>query len=231
MVKKISLFIFGLLLTQVVLAQEKLHGGSGGFYLGGKQYNTNSYNYYLADGVDGLQNNLVTIGGGGYTILNNWMLGGYGFYRGGERKDVSYFSPTGGQDITYSLNGGGGYLTLGYVVFHTDRLIVFPQAGLGLESLGLSKTLNEDVTFRANDNLSAEYSWSSPMLDLGAGIDLFPTKKGLKIGLRAGYNLSLQNNNDWRHAGGELISSDLPENDLDGFYINLIVGGGGIGTR
>lgn len=210
------------------MAQDKVSGGSGGFHIGFKQYSTSNYSYFLEDGVTDLDDNILTIGGGGYHIIKNWMIGGYGFYRGGESRDVPFFSPGGGgQEFNYALNGGGGYLTLGYVAFHTDKLLVFPQLGIGLESLTLNKTLNEDITFQPDDFLSTDYSWSSPMLDIGAGVDFFPLK-GLKVGLRAGYNFSLQKDNDWKHRGGDLLGTNLPENDLDGFYIHLTLGGGWI---
>jgi len=58
---------------------------------------------------------------------------------------------------------------------------------------------------------------------------VFPFDNGLKLGIRIGYQLSTERgNNDWSHEGGKLTGNDLPENDLDGMYLTLTLGGGGL---
>jgi hypothetical protein len=223
---KISLLIGFTLTIYNSAAQEKINGGSGGFMIGGKQYNTSSYNHFMSDGVDDLMNNLIRIGGGGYGIFNNWIVGGYGFYQGGDNKSTSWPGTTGQQQINYSLEGGGGYLTLGYVAFKKDNLLLFPKTGIGLESLSLNKVQKEDLSFQSDEYYSSEYTWNSLMLDLGVGLDWFPFENGMKLGLRAGYNLSLSRDADWKHSGGDFTNDQLPENDLDGFYLQLLIGGG-----
>mgnify|MGYP006423378071 CR=1 FL=1 len=218
--------------TQSGFGQDKISGGSGGFHIGSKFYNTQNYSYFLEDGVADLNNNLLSIGGEGYMVYKNFMIGGRGFYQGGESRDVAVGSPLqDSRNYTYSLNGGGGYLTLGYAAYSKNDLLIFPQLGIGIESLSLEKSLNETVVFEPQESLSAEYSWSSPMLDIGIGADWFPFKNGTKIGLRLGYTISLQRNSNWSHSGGEFIKSDLPENNLNGFYVNLVIGGGGFTTK
>ena len=212
--------------------QSTISGGSGGFHFGPKFYNTSNFNYFLEDGVADLNNNLLSFGGGGYMVHKNFMIGGRGFYQGGESRDVAVGSPLqDSRNYTYSLNGGGGYLTFGYSAYSKNNLLIFPQLGIGIESLSLEKSLNETVVFEPRESLSTEYSWSSPMLDIGFAADWFPFKHGTKIGLRLGYTISLQRNSNWSHSGGEFISSDLPENNLDGFYVNLVIGGGGFTTK
>lgn len=214
--------------TQSGFTQDKISGGAGGFHIGSKFYNTQNYSFFLDDGVADLDDNLRSIGGGGYIIYKNFMLGGRGFYQGGESRDVTFVDPFEGSTIyTYSVGGGGGYLNLGYVVHSAKDLLVFPQLGLGYEALVLEKALNEATSFDPGEALSTEYRWGSPMLDIAAGIDWFPFENyGAKVGLRIGYTISMQRNTDWSHSGGDFVSSTLPTNNLDGFYLNISIGGG-----
>lgn len=128
-------------------------------------------------------------------------------------------------NLAYELDGGGGYINMGYVVFNTQELLVFPLLGLGLDALGIEQQINEDIAFETNQFLAANYFIVSPNIDLGVGIDWFPQKKEYKLGLRVGYNLSFSDTNKWRHYGGEITNNDLPNNDLNGFYLRLTLGG------
>lgn len=227
--KSAFLIIVSILLINpgMLLSQSKVNGGSGGFHFGGKLYDTEAFNYFNSLNNQTFSNNLITVGGGGYFIFNNFMIGGYGFYRGGEKKDVLLENPFEDyQQFNLSINGGGGYLTLGYVVFATEKTIAFPQLGIGFEALAYHQSIDEDIMVSNSEFSSSEYAWRSPMLDLGFGVDTFPFDNGLKVGLRVGYNLSLGQDNDWWHQGGEILNTDLPDNDLNGFYLNLVVGGG-----
>lgn len=229
MKKKALIILLSILLTNplALLAQSKVNGGSGGFHFGGKLYDTEAFNYFNSLNNQTFSDNLVTVGGGGYFILNNFMIGGYGFFRGGENNDFSLGTPFNDyQRFNLSIDGGGGYLTLGYVVFATDKTIAFPQLGIGLEALSYNQTIDEDITINNGEFTSSEYTWRSPMIDLGFGVDTFPFDNGLKVGLRVGYNLSLGQDSDWWHRGGEILNPDLPGNNLNGFYLNLVVGGG-----
>lgn len=221
-------FSFLLISTQGVFGQDKVSGGSGSFFLGSKLYHVESYEFFLEKGVENLNNNLISIGGGGYHLYKNLMLGGQGFYQAGKNRDVTLGGPQqDSQNYTYSLSGGGGYLTLGYVIHSTSSVLVFPQMGIGYESLGLEKILNGNRTLNRREALSSEYYWSSPMLDFSTGVDWFPlNKKGLKVGVRIGYKFSIQRDNKWTHSGGEFVGSNLPKNNLNGVYFNLAVGGG-----
>lgn len=215
-----------LMATLSTNAQTKLNGGSGGLYIGGKGYDVSKYEHFLGEGINDLNDNLFTLGGGGYHIFNNLLIGGYGFYRQGDSEEVSLYNFNGGENFEYALRGGGGYFTVGYVVFQkSNKVIAFPQLGLGFESLSLNKNTIKDVVILDGQLLSTEYSWNSPMLDLGLGIDFYFLKY-FKVGVRTGYNLSLQNNDDWQHRGADFRGTGLPENNLDGFYFNLVFGGG-----
>ncbi len=221
--KSFSLLIISLLITHLASAQEKVFGASGGFHLGLKSYDTENYQFFMPDDAAILDNGLVTLGGDGYVIFRNWLVGGSGFYSSGDRQNLSVNA----QSYEYKIKGGSGYLNLGYVMFHGSSWFFFPQAGIGIESLSLVKTLDESTDFSVQDNFSARYNYNSPMLQIGFGFDFFPLGTSMtKFGIRAGYQLSLQQDNEWQHAGGGITGQDLPENNLNGFFVNLVIGGG-----
>lgn len=215
----ISISLLALLsLTGSSHAQDKLKGGSGGFMVGYKAYNTSAYQFFVAESGPTLGDGLIQIGGEGYGLINRWVIGGGGYYNRGDKVEDS--------NLEYQLHGGGGYLNVGYVVYTTDQMLVFPLLGVGADALGINRGIDEDVAFEPGRFLEANYFTITPILDLGAGVDWFPYKKGLKLGIRAGYNISLSRDNDWRHYGGDVTDPGLPSNDLDGFYVRLTVGGG-----
>lgn len=151
------------------MAQTKVFGGSGGFYFGGKFYDPASYQYFLPDQAESLGSNLITLGGGAMGVFNDWVVGGYGFYRGGDRLSVES-----NQIYSYSLNGGGGYFNIGYVIFQGADWLIYPLAGIGVEGLKLNKTIDEDVGYSPDQLLSAEYNWTSPMLEISLAYDIYP---------------------------------------------------------
>ncbi|WKN43377.1 hypothetical protein [Tunicatimonas pelagia] len=204
-------------------AQERQIGGSGGFMVGYKSYNTSAYQYFVREGGPAIGNNLLQIGGEGYLLINRWVLGGGGYYSRGDEAEE-------GTEL-YELDGGGGYVHVGYVLYQQDEFLLFPLVAIGADALGISRRVNEDITYEPNRFLEANYFTFTPTIDLGVGADWFPGKKGIKLGLRAGYNLSLSRGNEWRHYGGEITNTDLPNNDLDGFYVRLTVGGGHFKSR
>lgn len=225
--KRISFIVMALAISTFAIAQDKVFGGSGSFYLGVKSYDTENYQFFMPEDAPPLDNGFITIGGGGYMLYSNWLIGGYGVFRTGDRQNLAIGTGTGNQNYDYKLNGGGGYLNLGYVLFYGSSWIFFPQIGFGVESMSLEKSLTDDADFAVQQNLSAKYTWNSPMLELALGFDFFPLGSSrIKFGLRAGYHLSLNQDNEWHHEGGDYTGPDLPENYLNGFFVNLAIGGG-----
>ena len=219
-----SLLITLLIITTPIFAQ--LNGGSGGFHIGFKRASMDSYNYFTPENLDGFENNLTRVGGGGYWVINNVVIGGSGFSIRGDVKNTSLTTPIAG-NYEYALKGGGGYLNVGYVVYGSPFFLVFPMVGFGFEGVSMIKSFDEDIMFQEGNLLSSEYSWSSPMLDIGLGIDFFPFPDyGVKMGFRIGYNLSLSNTSEWYYQGGEVLNDDLPDHDLNGLYLTFVIGGG-----
>jgi len=168
-------------------------------------------------------NGLLQLGGEGYGILNRWIIGGSGHFSSGDQQSDN------GEE--YYLRGGGGYFHLGYVLYDGAELLAFPLLGFGADALGINRSVSGDIRFEPDRFLEVTYFTLTTAVDLGVGMDWFPGKKGFKLGVRAGYNLSLSADNTWRHYEGELTDSDLPDNDLDGFYLRLTIGGGHFGFK
>ena len=219
----ITLAIISTSLCNTSQAQDRLKGGSGGFIVGFKSYNTSAHQFFIPEGGPTIGDNIIQFGGEGYGLLNRWVIGGSGYMSRGDQTEEN--------NLQYQIHGGGGFLNVGYVVYQTQELLVFPLLGIGVDALGISRRVEEDITFEPDRFLEANYFIVRPSLELGAGVDWFPGKKGLKLGIRTGYNVTLSRGNEWRHYGGEITNPDLPDNDLDGFYVRLTVGGGHFGIK
>lgn len=225
--KSFSFLILLCFSTHFCSAQEKIFGLSGSFDLGVKAYDTENYQYFMPGDAPPLDEGLITVGGGGYTIYRNWIIGGYGFFRSGDQQSLAVGTAPNTMEYNYKLRGGGAYFNLGYVLFSGSSWLFFPQLGIGVENLSLLKNLDEGVDFAVQQNLSTKYKWQSPMLEIALAFDFFPLGNSrTKFGLRAGYQLSLEQDNEWQHAGGNFNNPDLPLNNLDGFFVNLVIGSG-----
>ena len=208
-----------------LIAQDKLTGGAGGFTVGGTTHDVSALNTFLPESVGSLNDNSFQIGGEGYGVYQNWLLGASGYYTQGDRKESA--------GRAYTVNGGAAFLNFGYVVVQQDKFIAYPKIGIGYASLGVEEKVDGQVTYPNEQLLAAEYNMRSPILDLGAGLDFFPFEKdgySLMLGLRAGYKLAL-GDGEWFHSGGELVGDDLPEFEMDGFYLSLTLGGAGFMDR
>ena len=221
--KSLNFLLIFLIISNLAAGQEKIYGFSGALHLGLKSYNTGNYQYFMpADAAD-LDNGLVTLGAGGHAIYKNWLVGTYGYFRSGDSQSLT----VDGQMYDYRLTGSSGYLNLGYILFHGSSWLLYPQVGFGVENRSLVKTLDESIDFSVDENLSARYIYFSPMMEISFGFDFYPLGTSMtKFGLRLGYQFSLEQNNDWEHSGGVITGPDLPENNLNGFFVNLVIGGG-----
>lgn len=216
-----KVIIFLIVLPFSLLAQDKLTGGGGGFSIGGTTHDMSALNTFLPENLGSFDDNSLQIGGGGYGVYQNWMLGASGYYSQGDRKE--------GDGLAYRVNGGAAFAHLGYVALQQQKFIAYPRIGIGFASLGVDEQVDGQVDYPADQLLAAEYELRAPVLDLGAGLDFFPFQKegyGLMLGLRAGYKLTL-GEGQWYHNGGELVGEALPAFDMDGFYLSLTLGGAG----
>ncbi len=213
------------LLPTSLMAQDKLTGGAGGFTVGGTMHDVSALNTFLPESLGSLNDNSFQIGGEGYGVYQNWMLGASGYYTQGDRKESA--------GMSYMVNGGAAFINFGYVAVQQEKFIAYPRIGIGYASLGVEEQVDGQVQYPNDQLLEADYDQRSPLLDLGAGLDFLPFEKegySLMLGLRAGYKVAL-NDGEWFHSGGELVGEDLPEFEMDGFYLSLTLGGAGFMNR
>jgi len=217
-----------------VAAQEsgktKLYGGMGYFMIGWQGVNLDGFNDHLVNnGYPELNNNMITIGGGGHSIIGRFIIGGEGH--------GIFSSEASNKDYKSSLGGGYGWVNLGYVAYAKSGFILYPILGVG--GGGMTYNLSEQqksLSFQDimdDPNLGTELSTGGFILNFSAGIDyVFNMDEGennyggLMLGLRAGYLYCTSS--QWQYRDQNIV--DPPEQPLRGFYVKLLIGGGGFTT-
>ncbi|MEO1713463.1 MAG: hypothetical protein AAFU60_09030, partial [Bacteroidota bacterium] len=142
--------------------QDPLVGGSGGFMFGFRTFDADAYQFFVQENGPQLGDNLLQVGGEGYVLINRLVIGGGGYYLGGDEVETG--------DLAYEIDGGGGYFNVGYLVYKTDQIFAFPYVGAGLDALGIERRMNGDISYDPGRFLEASYFLISPLLDLGAGL-------------------------------------------------------------
>lgn len=209
-------------------------GGGSGFVGFGIFDVSDTEGLFSEDAEYESSSNFVIIGGDGYAEFNRWLIGGEGY---------SFFS----QEETYTQNGtdyvadGGGGLGLfnvGYKVYQTQKLHIYPLLGFGGGGYGLEVAVEEDVDLQQLQEApfrTMEVGTGFLAGQLSVGADYFFASEpdpedggygGLYIGLRAGYLYALPSD-AWNYQGGDINNG--PDLNLNGFFVRLSVGGGGFG--
>ncbi len=221
--------IFLTLSFNQVIGQSKKTGGEGYFMVGMQKIdvkNLNSllrlYNYPVLDEY------YTFIGGGGYGIINNFVIGGEG--QGLIGTEVS------NQNYKLNLNAGYGMFNMGYVIYNHSGLKLFPLIGFGAG--GIDLRINEKASLDFTDVLNnpkrgSSLSLAGLMINLGVnGSYVFNFNKdkndgGVLMGISVGYTYFLKLGN-WT-----LFENDIsggPNVGISGFYIRFNIGGGGAGS-
>jgi hypothetical protein len=146
---------------------------------GGVGYFTSGVGWFLEAGESSI---VYSAGGGGHSITNRWILGGEGH---------SAFGPENA--------GGYGFLNLGYLLWRTDFILMYPLLGLG--GGAMTSTIDSSVSKCAlvNPAVAADF-----LIPLRSG-------SGLLLGLHGGYTFTVYSNTfNWSSP-----------------YIRLVVGGYG----
>jgi len=206
--------------------------GGGGFMFGANRFDLTALNDKLkAKGFESLGEGQVFFGGGGYGLIRGRiLLGGEG---GGFTRDV--VSDT--QKAT--LSGGYGFFNVGYVIFSTGNLKLFPLLGIG--GGGFSLRIAERRKSLTFDQVLEEPGQETNMTTGGflfsfaLGADFLLAlgedeegKGGLLLGIRAGYTFS-PTKADWKMGDMDVLGG--PDVRMTGPYVHLLLGGGGIGKR
>jgi hypothetical protein len=208
-------------------AHETVHSGGGaGYFAAGVQFtDLSDLNNRMADaGYPTFSSEMVSIGGGGYSVTNRILIGGEG--HGLISGDQGY------QGRNVSVGGGYGLFTLGYLFRPNRNLRVYPRLGLGGGGLQLEISDQGDATdfddILDDPNRSASIGRASLLVSLGAGLEYQfsgPEERGgFRLGLRAGYMLSPLES-EWQLDDTTL--SGGPDATLQGPFIRLTIGGGG----
>ncbi len=208
------------------LFAQKYIGGAGGLDVGAQHFNMDGFNQFLPADFPTLSGDFLTIGGDGYFMFENFVIGGSGYGLIGD--DIRFD----GQRA--QIGGGMGFFHLGYDFLHKDKLKLYPLIGIG--GGGMTMVFSNLGAITANDvrngNTTGDYyqtdiSWGSLMIDLGLGFDYFPegeSGSSPRLGVRAGY-IFTPSHSDFRYGGG--VISGAEAGSLEGYYIRIIIGGGG----
>lgn len=201
-------------------------GGAGSFQIGYGNFQTNKLQNFLPAGAPSLGNHHLTVGGGGYAMINDFIIGGSGFSITGETVSTS--------NLEANASGGAGFFNVGYRVAGGKALNVYPLLGIGGGGLGMEINQTANLTtsdIRSNPGRAITIEQSGWLFDLSMNLEWYPIAGGnendyggLMAGLKVGY-LYQPFADDWEYEGGDI--SNTPNFNLSGFYVQLTLGAGG----
>jgi hypothetical protein len=215
--------IFALLVSTAGVSHARItRGGSAWLAVGSAHLETGGISDYLtAQGYPEIPRSAFSIGGGGHGIVGRRIL------LGGEFVGVVAEDSRNEIGRTSGI-AGYGFPHLGYIAWANDRLLVYPQIGLGIAGA--------QVDISDNTGAKTRLMMASVVLDLGLGTEfVIPFNRGhgrgiggAVIGVRAGYAVALRRST-WQ-LDDDLRSLPLsgvpPGAGMAGPYIRVIIGGG-----
>lgn len=176
-----------------------------------------------ANGYPTFGRTAVAVNLGAYRILSDKILLGaewHGLIFGEE--------PHEGREV--GLGGGYGTLGLGYVLQVSRRARIYPRIGFGGGGMGLwierdSVVDFDDVLSRpiSEDRRTPVLSHGTAVVDLGAGIEFLPGRRGAGtiVGVRLGY-LAAPFNSDWQLYDHSVTGG--PSAGIAGPYVRAVIG-------
>lgn len=221
--------------AQPVVAGDAAVEGRGYFTIGWATLDLGELNTQLTGrGYTSFPETRLTIGGGGHGIRGRWLLGGEGQALIGKSQDTA----RAGQNYETVLNGGYGFLNIGYMAVKRGHLHAYPFAGIG--GAGAQLQIRESSAPTFDDVLrdpgrSASMTAGGLVLQFGVAVDqLFVLQShesgaqshqsGLVFGLRVGY-VFMPAQSAWRLNSTRVAAG--PDVGLGGPYVRFVVGGGG----
>ncbi len=218
-----------------ILGQCKLSaqvsGGLGFFKPGINTIQFNKLNDFLPAGYPAITNQPFVGSGAGYCLFSNFVIGG----EGGNIHAGTFTK--GNQKV--ELSGDYGLFSLGYVVLNKKGLLLFPLLGIGSNTLNVFIHQKDETasfhTITGEPFQSATLNYKTSLLKVSfSGIyNVVGSKSdnasgGLFIGLEAGYQIAYKSG-DWKYENGSI--SDGPDISPNGFFLQLMIGGGGFGSK
>jgi hypothetical protein len=181
---------------------------------------------FTGNGYKIFSDQFFSLGGLGYSVRKNLILGGEGYALWGQKVNSKGYNITAG--------GGYGLFNIGLVIHHKNDCNLYPFLGVGGGALSV-KIMEAGVpSFEevlANPKRGSQLSVGGFMLSIGFGMDKIIKKKkrrngegGMALGMRVGYNFTPVTG-DWVF-DEELISGG-PSLGIKGPYVRLLIGGGG----
>ncbi len=209
------------------ISQSKKSGGMGYFATGYQTINIKDLNTKLRNfGLPEFDNNYVSLGGGGFGIVNNFIIGGEG--HGLISADLS------NQYYQTNLMAGYGLFDMGYLIYSSNGLKIFPLIGFGGGGIDVrisEKTLVDFDSVLSNPKRGSVLSTAGLILNFGLNfnyqLNLSEDENnpgGLSIGVNLGYTHFFQIGN-WTLFDTEIAGG--PNVGLSGFYVRFTIGGGG----
>lgn len=222
--------IFFTILINIGISQNKLSGGIGFFSTGYQNIDISNLNLELRNNnLPEFEKNFLAIGGGGFGVVKNFVLGGEGFGLISPEKN--------NKDFNLSLSGGYGLFNIGYIIYSSKGLNLFPLIGFGAGGIELKIAQRKIISFNEvlnNPKNGSNLSIAGLMFNFGMSlvynIDLSQTNnsKGINLGLNLGYTHFLQVG-DWTLFEEEIFNG--PKIGISGLYIKFTIGGGAIGNK
>jgi hypothetical protein len=202
--------------------------GQGFFMIGWQQLDVDELNTRLeANGFPSLSENLLSLGGGGWAVKNDFLIGGEGHGLIGREETTSD-----GEFMT-RLSGGYGQLDLGYRVFASERLGVSPILGIGAGAAAVDLVEVVDDASRTFDDVLSDpltrtrLTAAGFLFDLSVMLDVRIARNddegGFAFGTRVGYAYS-PDGWDWQFNDG-VEATGGPDVGIRGFYVRVMVGG------
>ncbi len=169
-----------------------------------------------------------TMGGKGFSIFNNFLIGGGGY-------GTTVLGNSSNSEVKLSI--GGGFFNFGYLFVKKERTFMYGFGGIGGggSTLEIKNTSFATIDFDANQQIplgeKRKIKAGGFGFEAGIGVQQLITGKGdnssrscFMLGLVAGINYFPSQ--DWRFEANDTKVSNM--GNLSSFYVGITIGGGGI---
>lgn len=232
---KARLFILyaGIILLGITTGRSfgQTSGGIGFFAPGIHTISYSKLGNSLPAGYPEIKSKPLVTAGLGYGIFWNIVLGG----EGGTMHAGTFTE--GNQQV--DLTGDFGFFSLGYVVVNRNGFLLFPSLSIGSNDLMMyihekdhTATFGS-ITGEPFQATTLHYKTSMAKVSLTGVYPLQGNKPGkgsagFMLGIQAGYQFGYKEG-DWSYDAGTV--TDGPDFNSNGFFIQLLIGGGGVFSK
>jgi hypothetical protein len=217
-----------LLVSASVNSFGQASGGIGFYTPGVNTIQFSKLNNSLPAGYPLITNKPFVTAGAGYGIFSNIVIGGESgtLHAGSFVKDIQQVD----------LSGHMGFISLGYVVVNSKGLLVYPLMSIGSNNLQMYIHQKDQTatygTVTGEPFQAATLHLKTRMLKVSVAGLYTPLgsksdkgSAGLMVGLEAGYQIAYKPG-VWMYDNGNV--SGGPDFNSNGFFIQLMIGGGGV---